>query len=475
MKVISFFLGILILVSCGTPSRLGMYYKGKKIFTTTTKTIENPNINLVVNSLSKEDAGYDVKGLKNRFIPYVYKNEVLTGVIQNYPDAKIEMVVEPSEHIKRTWILDALMIFDGIWPLTPWWGSTDLSAVISVTLPDKTSHEYKFIASKPFSIIAYPYYRGGRILTEKYYQTYTDLFEQVGRFDFAELAEKPSSQYAASNNLPNKYIFKFRSDVDRDIPDLGAFNQNRFALIIGNEDYASQQTDLAVESNVEFARNDASAFREYAIHALGIPAENIELLLDATTGKMKQSLSRLSLLAKNSRGDAEIYFYYAGHGLPDEITKEPFLIPVDISGKNVTDGIKLSDTYRMLTEYPSKRVVVFLDACFSGGARSQGLLSSRGIKIKPKEELLNGNLVVFSASSGEQASLGYSIKEHGLFTYYLLKKLKESKANITYKELADYLNDEVGLNSVVVNSKEQNPQTNVSSQIKNQWQNWKLN
>lgn len=474
MKTLSIFLVALILTGCGTPSRLGMYYKGKKIYTTTSKTIENPNIDLVVNSLSKEDVGYDIKGLKNRFIPYIYKNEVLTDLIQKYPDAKIEMVVDPSEHIRRTWILDALIIFDGIWPITPWWGSTDLSAVMSITLSDKTSHAFKFISSEPFSIITYPYYRGGRILTEKYYQAYTDLFEQVSRFDFAELGEKPASQFSPVNNSSDKYTFKFRSDVDKDIPDLGAFNQNRFALIIGNEDYASQQTDLSVESNVEFARNDASAFREYAIHALGIPAENIELLLDATTGKMKQSLTRLSLLAKNSRGDAEVYFYYAGHGLPDEITKEQYLIPVDISGKNVPDGIKLSDAYRLLTEYPSKRVVVFLDACFSGGARSQGLLSARSVKINPKEELLKGNLIVFTASSGEQASLGYPVKEHGLFTYYLLKKLKESNANLTFRELADYLNDEVGLNSVLINSKEQNPQTNVSSQIKNEWQNWKL-
>jgi hypothetical protein len=474
MKVLSFFLGMLFVVSCVTPSRLGMYYKGKKIFTTTSKTVESPNIDLVVNSLSKEDAGYDVKALKNRFIPYVYKNEVLTGLLQKYPDAKIEMVIDPSEHIKRTWILDVLLFMDGIWPLIPWWGSTDLSAVMSVTLPDKTSHDFKFIASKPFTIVTYPYYRGGRVLTEKYYQTYTDLFEQVGRFDFAELAEKPSSIASASDVSQNRYTFKFRSDVDRDIPDLGTFNQNRFALIIGNEDYSSQQTDLAAESNVEFARNDASAFREYALHILGIPRENIELILDATTGKMKQSLSRLSLLAKNSQGDAEIYFYYAGHGLPDEISREPYLIPVDISGKNVTDGIRLSDTYRILTEYPSRRVVVFLDACFSGGARSQGLISARSVKIKPKEDPLNGNLIVITASSGEQASLSYASKEHGLFTYYLLKKLKESKGNITYKELTDSLSEEVGLNSVLINSKEQNPQTNVSSQISDQWQNWKL-
>jgi hypothetical protein len=122
-----------------------------------------------------------------------------------------------------------------------------------------------------------------------------------------------------------------------------------------------------------------------------------------------------------------------------------------------------------------RRVTVFLDACFSGGARSQGLIAVRGVKIQPKEELLKGNLVVFSSSSGEQSSLAYDEKEHGLFTYFLLQKLKESKGNITYKELSDYISQQIGIKSILINNKEQNPQTNVSPVIQGQWQNWKLN
>jgi uncharacterized caspase-like protein len=243
---------------------------------------------------------------------------------------------------------------------------------------------------------------------------------------------------------------------------------------VGNEDYSSFQTDLSDEIDVAYAKNDAVMFSEYAQKTLGIPESNIQLLTNATAGQMRQALAKMNILAEKTNGDAELFFYYAGHGLPDEVTKEPYLIPVDVSGTNVTYGIKLTDVYAKLTEHPTEKVTVFLDACFSGGARNQGLVAARGVRIKPKEEPLAGKLIVFSASSGDQSSLPYKEKGHGMFTYHLLKKLQETKGNVTYKELSDYLKEEVSLQSVIINSKEQDPQTNVSPNALNEWSNWTL-
>ena len=248
----------------------------------------------------------------------------------------------------------------------------------------------------------------------------------------------------------------------------------QFALIIGNEDYSKFQKDIKSESNVDFARNDASSFKEYAIKMFGIPEKNITFLLDATAGQISQGLSKLNLIAKNTNGKAKIYFFYAGHGLPDEQTKEPYLIPVDISGANLNSAIKLKDVYSKLSEFPCERITVFLDACFTGGGRNQGLLSARGVKIKPKEEELKGNIIVFSSSSNDQSSLPYIEKEHGLFTYYLLKIIQETKGELTYKELSDFLLEKINLESVLINSKEQNPQILVSYDILNIWGLWKF-
>ncbi len=278
--------------------------------------------------------------------------------------------------------------------------------------------------------------------------------------------------YVEAEKAKPKYTFERFSDVDRDIPKVGAENPRRFALIIGNEDYSTHQLGLSAEVNVHFARNDASAFREYAINVLGIPERNITFLLDATTGQMRQALNKINALTRSTYGEAEVVVYYAGHGLPDEATREPYLIPVDVSGKNAADGIKLSEFYQRLTEHPAQRVTVFIDACFSGGARDQGLLAARAVRVRPRENPLSGNLVVFTASSGEQSSLPYTEQQHGFFTYHLLKLMKERGANLSYGELADYMKKHIEVESILVNEKEQTPQVIISPNIEHSWMDW---
>jgi len=286
-----------------------------------------------------------------------------------------------------------------------------------------------------------------------------------------ELNSKPAVYNAIeSSNVINVG----KSDVDKNIPNSTFQKLNCYALIIGNEDYTQYQSGLSTESNVDFAISDAISFSNYCEITLGIPKENIVLLTDAISSQMRREVEKLMKLSQYSNGEAEIIFYYAGHGFPDEKTKESYLMPVDISGTEVTSGIKISELYSKLTKYPAKKVSVFLDACFSGGGRNNGLLASRGVKIVPKANLISGNLVVFSASTGEQSSLPYHQKQHGMFTYFLLKKLQLTEGNVTYGELSDYIKNQVQLNSVKVNNKDQNPQVLVSPDVDESWRNWKF-
>jgi hypothetical protein len=283
------------------------------------------------------------------------------------------------------------------------------------------------------------------------------------------------------NNTPAKPEEKIRnpviepvSDVDSNIPAVPAKRQYLFALIIGNEDYSSFQSGLGNEVNVAFAQNDAKIFREYALKMLGVPEENVILLLNAKAIEMNRAITKMNLFTKNSNGKAEIIVYYAGHGFPDEITKEPYLMPVDVSGTDLQFAVKLNDLYKKMTEFPAQKVTIFLDACFSGGGRDAGLVAARGVKIRPKETELSGNLAVFTSSSGDQSSLSYKEQKHGMFTYFLLKKLQETKGRVSYKELADYLSEQVGLNSIRINDKEQNPQVNISPAAQGTWETWSL-
>ena len=249
-------------------------------------------------------------------------------------------------------------------------------------------------------------------------------------------------------------------------------NPYRFALIIGNEDYSSFQIGLDRESNVDYAIADATAFKAYAINVFGVPEDNIIFLKNSRAVEMFNEIDKIKHVIRALNGKAEVIFYYAGHGFPDEQTREPYLIPVDVTGTNLRFAVKINDLYKELTEYPSERITVFLDACFSGGARNVGLVSARGVRVRPQDHLLQGNLVVFSASSDNQSAHPYREKQHGIFTYYLLEKLKETRGNISYRDLSEYITETVGVRSAFINNTEQTPQTNVSPAIENAWQNW---
>jgi hypothetical protein len=144
---------------------------------------------------------------------------------------------------------------------------------------------------------------------------------------------------------------------------------------------------------------------------------------------------------------------------------------VDVNGTNLSNAIKLTDLYNKLENSNAKHISIYLDACFSGGGRNNELLPSRGIRIKPKVNIPPANTIVFSASSGEQSALPYTSKQHGIFTYYLLKKLQDTKGNITYGDLADYLQTQVSLQSLKINKKEQDPQVIYGDNKRENWVN----
>jgi hypothetical protein len=102
------------------------------------------------------------------------------------------------------------------------------------------------------------------------------------------------------------------------------------------------------------------------------------------------------------------------------------------------------------------------------------LANARSVRIKPAENEMKGNMIVFSAASGDETAYPYKEKQHGLFTYFLLKKLKETRGNVDYQTLFNYISENVKQQSIVVNQKSQTPQIKASSQVQESWQAIKL-
>jgi len=331
--------------------------------------------------------------------------------------------------------------------------------------------DFQFTATRRFDGASIPV----RVTVDESYDRYgVDTILSV-RLDENLTAENQVVITGITSAATDIEMASLTSDVDKNIPLALTDHPFRYALIIGNEDYSKYQRGLNTEANVAFARNDASTFRDYASRVMGVEDKNLFFLTDATAGEMEQKIDLITKLAAKTAEEAEIIFYYAGHGLPDEVSKEPYLIPVDVSGTNLNSAIKLADVYKAFSKTGAQRITFFLDACFSGGGRDAGLLAARSVKVKPKEELISGNMVVYTASSGEQSSLPYSDEQHGMFTYFLLKKLQESKGNVSYGDLADYIRDNVSIESLRINNKEQDPTVKVSIAVQSDWEEWKLN
>ena len=163
---------------------------------------------------------------------------------------------------------------------------------------------------------------------------------------------------------------------------------------------------------------------------------------------MERALSQLANFAEALEGEAELIFYYSGHGLPSEETKDPFLIPVDVDGNSPELGLSLEAVYSKLGRQETQRTTVFLDACFSGGARNGSLIAGmKGIARVPEEVEAGGRAVVFASSSGSQSSGVYEEQEHGYFTYYLLKYMQETKGKLNYGDMYDFVRKKVKLQS----------------------------
>ena len=305
-----------------------------------------------------------------------------------------------------------------------------------------------------------------------------DIKEKHGKFaenkqlDIALNQTTSSSINIAAKNEPQRerkeiQLAMIKSEVDRNIPVTSAKNANTFVLIVANEHY--QQV-----ASVPFALNDGNIFREYCIKTLGINDKHIKYLSDATGNQLKAGINWLANLIE-AFDHPQIIVYYAGHGIPDESSKTAYLLPVDGNGSDVTTGYKLDDLYKTLGSMPASQITVFMDACFSGSKREEGMLASaRGVALKAKSGVPQGNMVVFSAAQGDETAYPNKEQQHGLFTYYLLKKLQESAGDIALKDLGDYITKQVSQQSLLLNDKKQTPCVTPSASVASEWQNWKL-
>jgi len=270
-------------------------------------------------------------------------------------------------------------------------------------------------------------------LLEKAERKQQGLPDEVPAARTAAAPAAPAAQAPAPVPEPAKAA---ASDIDFPAR-RGAEHPDDFALVIGIEEYQSLP-------KADFGARDAMTVRRH-LEALGFPARNIISLegSQATSSKLKSYLEEW--LPLNVKTTSTLFVYYSGHGAPDTKTGEAYLVPWDGDPKFLkSTALPLKSLYASLAKTKAKRVIVALDACFSGaGGRSvlaQGArpLVAKAADLAPSE----GKLTILAAASGDEITGTLAEQSHGLFTYHLLKGLTaDPKASA--KTLYDYLKPRV--------------------------------
>jgi ankyrin repeat protein len=250
------------------------------------------------------------------------------------------------------------------------------------------------------------------------------------------------------------------SDIE-EIPSFKAkSNKNAYAIVIGIENYRQKLP------RVDFAASDAKLVSDYLSKAMGYPEENIITLLNENASYVDLAKYLEQWLANNVEKGGTVFVYYSGHGAPNPKTGDAYLVPYDGDPVFIEKtGYSLKKMYEALGKLPAKEIIVALDSCFSGaGGRSVIAEGSRPLVMNLERSLtVSKNMTVMAAASGSQISSTYKEKGHGLFTYFLLKGIKnedviKQDGSIAIKDLFTYVKPQVERIARKQYNNEQTPQ-----------------
>lgn len=193
------------------------------------------------------------------------------------------------------------------------------------------------------------------------------------------------------------------------------FAQQKYALVIGNGNYASF-------GSLQNAVNDANDMAD-ALQSLGFVVDKV---LDGNRAQITEAITRLKnrlSVAENSYG----FFYYAGHGV--QYNGVNYLVPAnaDIPGANYLGdtAVPVQAMLAELTDAGNELNIVVLDACRDFPAAWSRSMN-RGLAVVSGQPA--DSIIIYSTSAGSVALDGKG--RNGLFTSHLLTHLKTPGLNV---------------------------------------------
>ena len=228
------------------------------------------------------------------------------------------------------------------------------------------------------------------------------------------------------------------------------------AVIIGIADYKNLP-------RADYANDDARVFYDYAIRALGVKPENIKLLVDADADEVGIYRAFKTWLPSRVRSTTDVYVYYSGHGLPTADGQGLYVLP-QRADRDFIDktAITQSEINVAIQAAKPKSVTIFLDACYSGQARTGETLlaSARPVSLKADTSAFPDGFTVITASRGDQISSSSPELKHGIFSYYLMRGMEgdadvNRDGKITIGEMQAYLAENVARQAGMMNRRQE--------------------
>jgi hypothetical protein len=236
-------------------------------------------------------------------------------------------------------------------------------------------------------------------------------------------------------------------------------SREQWAVVIGVGAYKSTAIP-----QLRYSVADAELVHQVLVGQGGFKKENVLLLTDKTERKptlrdLKWALG--TFLARSAKKDDLILIFFAGHGAPeidprgaesDGLAK--YLVPNDADPNDLySTALPMDEFQTIFDRIEADRVVVFLDACYSGAAGGRTFASQRTRAGRVDEVFLDrltrskGRAIV-TASRSSEVSLEVPELGHGLFTHFLVQGLRgaadlDRDGIISLQELYQYLEQQV--------------------------------
>lgn len=237
----------------------------------------------------------------------------------------------------------------------------------------------------------------------------------------------------------------------------------QWALLIGVSDYPGDIQDL------RFARNDARAVKDLLLSAGGVREDHIRLLTDDGAGEAKATKQNIfaavdQYLAPRVRHGDQVIVFLAGHGIVRGLGAQArcYFLPADVDAqsKDSTErtGIEIEELARKVGALKASQFTIFVDTCREDPFPGRGIkgntmtdVMSRGLRVTagPAQTARvepPTSVIFYSCQIGERAYEDPTL-EHGIFTYFILRGIRELASRpdgrVEAGQLAEYLRTNV--------------------------------